>query len=62
MKEATPLHGIVQVARTVTGKKRNRHGLGGDRTELGNTYLILAQVLEQEGLKGLVGTVHLVDQ
>jgi hypothetical protein len=37
-------------------------GTGAHGADLGNADLVLAQVFEQEGLKGLVGAVHLVNQ
>ena len=45
------------LVRMVTGVRRGAHG-----ADLGDAHLVFAQVLEQEGLEGLVGAVHLVDQ
>ncbi len=62
MVEAAALDGIVQVARAVAGEHGHGRHACRHRAQLGNADLVLAQVFEQEGLEGLVGTVDLVDQ
>jgi len=60
--EAAALDRVVEVARAVAGEQGQRRGLGADGAQLGDAHLVFAQVLQQEGLEGLVGAVHLVDQ
>jgi hypothetical protein len=60
--QAAPLDRVVQLARAVAGEDGDRRRHGAHRADLGNADLVLAQVLQQEGLEGLVGAVHLVDQ
>ena len=60
--EAAALDRVVQLTGAVAGEYGHRAHLGPQRAEFGNTDLVLAQVLQQKGLKGLVGPVHLVDQ
>ena len=60
--EAAALDRVVQFARAVAGEDRHRRHHRADGAELGNADLVFAQVLEQEGLEGLVGAIDLVDQ
>jgi hypothetical protein len=60
--QAAALDGVVQLARAVAGEQRHRRHRRAHGAQLGDADLVLAQVFEQEGLEGLVGAVHLVDQ
>src|SRR5579859_169127 len=60
--EAAPLQRVMDLAGAVGGDDDEGRPLGGDRAELGDRDLEIAQQLEQEGLELLVGAVDLVDQ
>ena len=60
--ETAPLHGLGQLTGGVGGQHDERTAYGGDRAELGDRDLEVAEHLQQQPFDLHIGLVHLVDQ
>lgn len=60
--QATAFHRIVQITRAVAGQQRDGRGNGFERAQLRNADLVFAQIFQQEGFKGFIRTVNLINQ